>query len=340
MRPLIIAFAFAGLSLAASPPAFAQQPDPLGPASGSILQADGPAARRMLDAVDVSALDDKGRREHACMLERLDLSVPLPAVANDAAFATQALHAYRTYWREATVQPDQRPAAEARLKARLAVLLDQPEAADIEALTVERIRSEGRYVLAGRTGRLLELMLWSGQEERDFTVALPEGVHTTRVFLLDDFDSRGWSNWMTCDRTGTGGWTKPEGLYAIVPVYDSLGDATFAVTFLAHETQHFADNAAWAGLPSWQLEYRAKLTEVALADDTQGRVLGRFAINQGDDPDEPHSYANRRVLAALRQHLGLPADGDVASASPGALRRAARAELFADTARRPTPLKR
>lgn len=338
MRIIAVFLCFAGLALTAPSPVIAQQTGPLDAASGAILQADGPTARVLLEAIDVAALDDEGRREYACMLERLNLSVPLPAPAGDAPFATRALHAYRLYWREAVVRPEDRTAAEARLKTRLTALLGQPETGDIESRTVDRIRFEGRHVLAGQTGRLLELMLWSKQDERDFTVALPEGAYTTRVFLLDEFDSRGWSNWMTCDRTGTGGWTKPEGLYAIVPAYDSLDDETFAVNFLAHETQHFTDNAAWTGMVGWQLEYRAKLAELALARETQARVLSRFAINQGDDPAEPHSYANRRVLAVLRPRLGLPADADIATIAPAALRRAARDELFADTARRPTPL--
>jgi hypothetical protein len=326
-----------GILSAVSGPASARQADPLSPASGAILQADGPAAGRLLGAIDVGALSDEGRRQHACMVGRLDPATPLPALAEDASFSERALHAYRVYWREAIGSPDDRLAAEARLKARLAVLLDRPETADLESLMIERIRSEGRFVLAGQTGRLLELMLWSKQEERDFKVSLPEGSHTTRVFMLDGFESRGWSNWMTCDRTGTGGWTKPEGLYAIVPAYGSFDDEDFAVNFLAHETQHFSDNASWTDMPAWQLEYRAKLAELALARGTRAAVLARFSNNQSDDPAEPHSYANRRVLTILRQRLGLPLGSDIADVPSTILRRAARMELIADTASRPTP---
>lgn len=310
-------------------------------ASGALLQADGPRARALLSALPAEALSTADAAFRACALNRLDPERAPSPPAEDAAFAQKALHAYRLYWRAAVIQPETRDAEEAALAARLSVLLDRPDLTTMAAVDGpmrERIRAEGGFVLGGRTGRLLDLMLWSRQDEREVAVALPEGPHEVKLFLLDDFASRGWSEWLTCGRTGTGGWAKTEGLYAIVPAYDSLEDEAFAVNFLAHETQHFADYAAWAGLPSWQLEYRAKLTEVALAETTRARTLERFVRNQGDDQADAHSYANRRVLEALRRRLALAPDADLAAAAPDALRAAAQAELQADTARRPTPL--
>jgi len=310
-------------------------------AAGALLQADGPRARAQLDVAVAAALDPADAAFRTCVLQRLDPAwTPDPPAASEP-FAQQALYAYRQYWRAATIAPDRRQAEEAALASRLAGLLQRPDVSDmdsVEELILARIRSEGVYVLGGRTGRLRDLMLWTRQDERDTEVRLPERRQQVRIFLLDDFISRGWSNWMTCDRTGTGGWVKPEGLYAIVPVYPSLEDESFAVTFLGHEAQHFADNASWEGMPGWELEFRAKLAEVVMARETRLRVLGRFMQNLGDDPTEPHSYANRRLLIALRDRLQLPAGSDLGAVDPSALRAAAIAELRADTARRPTPL--
>lgn len=333
---LIQGFA-AGATIAQTPPAPTPEQS-ASQAAGALLRADGPAARRVLEAMPTTGLDPRFEAFRTCALERLNLDQPLAEPHADAPFALKALHAYRQYWREATVRPDARAEAEIALGKRLGALLGRPELDDMlkaEGPTLERIRAEGWHPLGGRTGRLLELMLWREQENREVSVALPEGAYSTTLILLDGFESRGWSNWMTCDRTGTGGWAKPEGLYAIVPAYPSLEDENFSVNFLAHETQHFADNAAWPDLPGWQLEFRAKLTELALADTTRERILNRFASNQGDDPADPHSHANRRVLQALRCRLELPEDADLKTVAPDALRAAARAELAADTAARP-----
>jgi len=333
------------LAALAATPVAAQTPPSLkavlGEASGAVLQADGPRAVSLLRDLPVDSLEVRDATFRACVLERLDPALPLETPAGDAPFAQRALHAYRLYWRAASQRPESREAEEKALGARLGALLGRPELDDMlkaEAPTLERIRAEGSHVLGGRTGRLLDLMLWNRQDERDVSTILPEGPYSARLFLLDDFASRGWSNWLTCGRAGTGGWTKPEGLYVIVPAYDSLEDEAFAVGFVAHETQHFADNAAWAGPPGGAVGFRAKLTQLALADATRPRTLGAFVTNQGDDPDEAHSYANRRVLTALRARLGLGEDADLTTVAPARLRAAARAELFADTSRRPTPL--
>lgn len=332
--PVLIA-----LLLAASAPASAQEARAtLSQALGAVLQADGPTARRLLESLQTEGLTPGQSDLRACILQRIDpLSPPIEREAG-APFTLRALDAYRLYWRDAVQGPDAREAAEESLRVRLAALLgrpDQTDAAAVGAQVVERIRAEGFHVLGnGRTGLLLDIFIWSKQQTRDVTVALPEGAHAARVFLMDEFQSEGWSDWLSCGRTGTGGWAKPEGLYAIVSAYPSLENENFAVNFLAHETQHFADNAAWPGLPGYALEYRAKLTELAMARTTLNTTLDAFASNQSDNEADAHSHANRRVLAALRERLNLSPEADLKAAPAETLREAARQELFADSARR------
>lgn len=305
----------------------------LGPALGAVLQADGRTARQSLQAL--SGLSEETERTRLCILDRLDPDGALPAPAADAGFTEKALHEYRLYWREAVNAPETRMEVLKRLGQRLAVVMGQPDMDRtlIERTVQERIRAEGRHALAGQTGLLRELMVWSGQEERDFDVELPEGRHATRVFLLTDFQNGGWSSWLTCGATGTGGWAKPEGLYAVAETYDLAGE-NFRVSLLGHETQHFSDYETWPGLPGRELEFRAKLTELSLAETTLKSLLAAFARNQSDNEADAHSHANKRVLAALRARLGLPADGDLAAVPGETLREAARQELFADSARR------
>ena len=180
-------------------------------------------------------------------------------------------------------------------------------------------------------------MIWSRQTEKQEHVELPEGPQLTRVFLLDGFVSLGWSSFLTCGRSGTGGWTKPEGLYAVVPAYRSLDDENFRVNFVAHQSQHFADQRRFPDLKDWEKEYRAKLVELALADTTRPQILERLKASQGEDPEDAHSYANRQVLESLRTRLGLASDADLSTVKPADLRLAAVSELRADSARRKLP---
>ena len=152
--------------------------------------------------------------------------------------------------------------------------------------------------------------------------------------MLDNFSSLGWSDFATCGRRGTGGWATSEALFAVRPRYASIETEEFRVTFLGHETQHFADYARFPGLPQWELEYRAKLTELALATETRARVLRKFTEDQGDDPASPHAYANKLVLVALRERLGLPAGTPLDAVAVPALQGAAVEELRADSRRR------
>ena len=165
-------------------------------------------------------------------------------------------------------------------------------------------------------------------------VALPEKQQNVKVELLDGFLSLGWSDYATCSRAATGGWTTDDALFAVVPRYESLDGEEFRVTFLGHEAQHFADKAQFKDLQSWELEYRAKLTELAEAEQTRPKVLGKFIMDQGDDPKSPHSYANRRLLTGLVTRLGVADANALASADPAKLRAAALAMLHDDTAQR------
>jgi len=154
------------------------------------------------------------------------------------------------------------------------------------------------------------------------------------VMLLDDFKSLGWGAYATCERAATGGWATDEALFAVVPRYQSLDAEEFRVTFLGHEGQHFADKARFKDLKDWELEYRAKLTELAQADATRAKVLGKFSTDQGDDPASPHSYANRRVLADMVRKLHLASARDLAAADTAQLQAAAVELLREDSQRR------
>ena len=306
-------------------------------ATGAALQADGQKAVAILSAIPAEEFVGAERAFRSCVLERLGTGSAV-AIATDVPhpFVRKLLAIYRSYWRASLLAPDRQTAAEGELLRALRELLGRADLADLNAaepVLAGRLKLAGYHSLQGKTGRLRELMLWTKQEQRSYRVELPEGTHDTRVELLDGFVSAGWSAFATCDRRGAGGWATTDALFAVVPRYESIDGEEFRATFLGHETQHFADLKRFPGLQPWELEYRAKLTELALASATQPKILRNLAETQGDDPQSPHAYANKRVLVALERRLAA-APG---SAGADRLRQAAITELRDDSRRRVAP---
>ena len=310
----------------------------VGEAIGAALQADGALAVRVLRQLPESAFEGADKAFRACMLHRFGSDAAEHAVADpEDAFARATLDAYRTYWRAVLSRPDARAEGEAALFAALRNLLGHDDLADLDTLEpalIDRLAQSGYHALLGLTLPLREFMLWKRQETRAMRVELPEGVHTTEVVFLDGFASLGWADYATCHRRGAGGWATDKALYAVVPRYASVDDEEFRVSFLVHETQHFADLQRFSNLAPWELEYRAKLTELAQARTTHASVLRKFTEDQGDDPASPHAYANRRVLADLRQRLAIPARASLDTVPVSRLQSTAVDALRADTRRR------
>ena len=305
-------------------------------AVGAILQADGRSALALLDRVDESGLSEKDRATAACMRSRL-LASGQPQVAAEGGIADRAVAIHRDYWRAAMREPDARTSAERRLETELRELLKASSDADMDALEpllAEALKREGYHSLQGLTGLLRELMIWSRQETRIMRVSLPEEERDVKVELLDDFKSMGWGEYGTCGRRSTGGWATDEALFAVVPRYPGLDHEEFRVTFLGHETQHFADKARFPDLQPWELEYRAKLVELSQANTTRAEVLDRFFENRNDEPAESHSYANDRVLKDVATRLELATAEELYTVDISALQSAAATLLREDTRRR------
>lgn len=306
-------------------------------ASGRALQGNVAEAVALLEQVPASEFNEKDRAVRACMIERFTSGSEDSRKGRAGTVADEALGLYRSYWRASLLKPETTAEQEKQLMDGLRALLGLPADAGSERVEAElgrRLAAEGHHVLMGRTPPLLEFVLWRSETEKVRRVPLPEGEHSIRVKILDDFASLGWSAYATCDRSFTGGWMKPDGIYAVRPGWKDLAAENFQVSFLAHETQHFADQKRFGKLESWELEYRAKLAELALADATLPRILSAFASNQGGNPSVPHSYANRIVLSWLASELHVADVEAVAEVPKERIRRAAKALLTRDTAAR------
>ncbi|GAB1594705.1 hypothetical protein [Lysobacter claricitrinus] len=302
----------------------------------AMLDGDAPRALAALAAVPDAQWSGKDADYRHCLQQRFDTTPPQASTSISDPLARDVLAIYQRYWWSALREPAKRTDADAVLLAdlRKRIGTDAAKATTLDDLDpiVERdLAARGWHVLQGVTPPLRELMLWQRQQTRQFVVPLPDGAQPVDVDLLDGFASYGWSSFARCDRGSNGGWTTDTRLFAVLPLYDGGVDGEdFRVVFLAHEAQHFADKHRFPGLANWELEYRAKLVELAMADRVRERRLHYFMSSQGDDPSVPHNYANRRVIEDVRAKLGASPD----TVSVTALQAAARDVLQADTQRR------
>jgi len=302
-------------------------------ASARALQGNAAEAVALLERVPASEFSEKDQVIRACMIDRFRADSERQS---DAAVgvAGQALRLYRSYWKSSLLHPETREANEGTLEEGLRSLLNLPADAAWDAIEAElraRLQAEGGHVLMGRTPPLREFMLWRTENAEVRQVRLPEGQHAIKVKILDDFTSLGWAAYATCDRNFTGGWVRPEAIYAVGPGWKDKAAENYQVSFLAHETQHFADKERFGELKSWELEYRAKLAELALADTTQPRILSAFISNQGSDPAVPHPYANRIVVSWLAEELAVADPEALRNVAPAAIRQAAKSLLVRDS---------
>jgi hypothetical protein len=271
-------------------------------ATGLALQGDAAGAVKALAETRAELFKGDDAEFLTCMLDRFGAAAqPSSDLAiTDPWVATLAKN-YVEFWQRALTKLNEREEAERELRENTGKLLGHPVASDSEFDAAEdeittEAEKRGFHVLLGRTQPLRELMLWKKTTVERRQVKLPETQQSVTVNFLDDFVLRGWGYYATCSRRAAGGWATDKGLFAVVPAYKSLQDETFSVRFLGHESQHFADKAAFPHLESWELEYRAKLVELALADASQASTVELICENRGASKDSPHGYANGRVV--------------------------------------------
>lgn len=327
MRSLALALAMIGLAGCAPMRHESPANADFGRALAPIGQADMPEALARLAALRDEALSASQKQARDCIVARFAPQAGLPEDSDLPPPVAAALRAYRRYWTAVLARRAPADKALAELSAELGALTGMAGGGiDARAkATVRLIERHGLHALGGVTPPLHELMLWRSQARQRETVALPGGSFDVTVFLLDGFASLGWAGWASCERSHTGGWTTSEGIMVVAPAWDRASE-DYRVSLLAHEAQHFRDKRLYPKLAATDLEYRAKLVELALADETQGALLERFSAEAKRERALPHPFASYWVVRRLKERLG--AQGWV-GLSRRTVREAAAAELAA-----------
>lgn len=208
---------------------------------------------------------------------------------------------YRTYWRKALLEPDAREALEDELAAAVSEVTGEPAGTAVSALP-QFLDAKGYYTISGRTPPLLELIVWKASRTEETPVRLSDGEHSIPVIYLEDFESRGWSSFATFGRASTGGWSDSDGLHCVTESYDTSSE-NFHISFLKHEGRHYVDFTRYPALAAPDLEYRAKLEELAFAEDRMERLLAKFSGNAALIETAPHSLASYRVIEHMAEHV-------------------------------------
>lgn len=217
-----------------------------------------------------------------------------------SSFADGVGRAYRDYWREGLLGPTSREQFEARLEDRLSDLLfleygERVQGEDLFTSLRQAYREHGLGFFDSPDPPLRDLFLWQNEEQRRYTVRLTDGVIDLEVRFLDGLLLQGWKDFASLGLATTTGWVENGLLYCVDWAYDRDSE-NFKVSYLKHEARHLADLQRWPALDSTELEYRAKLTELAFANRSMRRVLEDFSSKAAQNPASPHAMANWRVV--------------------------------------------
>ena len=214
----------------------------------------------------------------------------IPDILNDI------LRLYQVYFRDTFYCGLPETEAADKLLTQLKALMDMPDAE--EALLTEQLQSafeaEGYHALFGKTQGYYGPYVWKDTVPAVYSVELPEGTAQYTVNILRGFVFRGWMDYLTFGRFGTGGWASPDGtINCIEQAYD-FDSERFRVSLLKHEAQHARDMQQFSGITSAELEYRAKLVELHYSNDAL--LLHKF-LSEADEskPNDGHAMASARL---------------------------------------------
>lgn len=226
----------------------------------------------------------------------------------DDPLITNLYDLYTTYWRVSLTNPDDEKKARKALLSGLINLANaegressifeyiiKPSFTDLENFFIQSTKKRGYYLLMGVTTPLRELMIWTNEVEKNYIVKLPSESFSVDVIFAQNFLSKGWLGYATFDVKHTGGWQRGDTIFRVGEIPED-NDEWFRVSLLGHEGRHISDLKKYGKLDSWLLEYRAKITELILADDSFWLLLNSFKNEASDDISIPHAYASYTLI--------------------------------------------
>ena len=217
---------------------------------------------------------------------------------------------YKDYWRKCLLNP--RADFDTLLLKRLTAFFKPVGAGNWPHATIsDSLNSHLNQYLAvhnlhstgfGKTGRLYDLLVWKTQKDTTYKYKIDTDEIAAPVVFMDGFITLGWEEYATLGRYYPGGWAANSSLFCVKRAY-KLDSEGFLISYLAHEGPHLADYKLFPGLGSPALEYRAKLTEISLANSTLFSLIQFFISNANSQSANAHSLADYQLINDLSQKI-------------------------------------
>lgn len=223
----------------------------------------------------------------------------------------ELLRIFQSYWRKSMLDTTQN--FDAYLASKVGPFLKK-NYPPVKDMTIERdsigyilsryVHSQGFYTTkkVGKTGRLVDLPIWRNQLDTVYTFDLHKEQIKVPVAMMKNFISLGWIQYATLGRHYPGGWATKDTLFCVRQAYD-LNSENFQISYLAHEGKHLDDYRHFPALKSRDLEYRAKLTELSLADESLFGLISFFIHQSNKASKNPHQFANYCLIRDLSKQL-------------------------------------
>ena len=263
---------------------------------GDLSQAESLFSGTNPDTAAASIVELAARFQARFIDQSEDLSPGTGDTFTDAVVST-----YRKYWVLTLMGNMSKAEGEAFLNAALRRVISQQgqavhsnQSTDIFELIGKIFDDKGVHYLGTAAPPLRDLFLWRTEENRKYSVRLTDHTQKVSVTFMSDIYSQGWKQFATLGLVATTGWVEGDLLYCVDGAYDRSSE-NFEVSYLKHESRHLADFERFPGLQSADLEYRAKLTELAFASTSARQLLDDFTSKSAPNPASPHTYANYRV---------------------------------------------
>ena len=206
------------------------------------------------------------------------------------------LRLYQIYFRDSFYCGLPETEAADKLRTELRALLNLPDTdeAHLAELLQSLFEAEGYHALFGKTQGYYGPYIWRDTVPTVYRVELPDGAAEYTVNILKGFVFRGWMDYLTFGRYGTGGWASPDGTINCVGQAYDFASERFLVSLLKHEAQHAVDMKRFPEIAPTELEYRAKLVELHYSGDLNllQKILSEADENKTDDA---HAVASARI---------------------------------------------
>ena len=217
-------------------------------------------------------------------------SYDVPEVLN------QILRLYQVYYRDIFYCGLPEPEAADKLLPQLKALLELPDADEDQLANrlCAVFEQHGYHALFGKTQGYYGPYVWKDTVPAVYSVELPDGTAEYTVNILRGVVFRGWMDYLTFGRYGTGGWASPDGTINCVEQAYDFESERFLVSLLKHEAQHAVDMKRFPEITPAELEYRAKLVELHYSGNLG--LLQKF-LSEADENriGDSHAAASSRI---------------------------------------------